>query len=62
MMISRINFCVDLGNTGYPFGLAMKVVAGRNKKRVGSAVQRASNCWLGGHGGVRSKAVSRKNK
>lgn len=56
VIIPRINFCVDLGSTGYPFGLAMKVVAGKNKKSVGSAVQRASSCGLGGHGGVRSKA------
>ena len=56
VMISRMNLCVDLGSTGYPFGLAIKVVAGRNKKRVGSAVQRARSRGLGGHGGVRSNA------
>jgi hypothetical protein len=60
IMISRINLCVDLGSTGYPFGFAIKVVAGKNKKRVGSAVQRVRSCGLGGHGGVRSNAVNNR--
>ena len=56
--MSRINDCVPLGKTGYPFALAMNVDAGTHRYLTGSA-----NHWFrtvedSGNGGVRSRAVA----
>jgi hypothetical protein len=55
-MLSRIKDCVPLGSTGYPLLFAMKVEAGRKRKRTDSAAHllRAPN--VKGSGGVRSSA------
>jgi hypothetical protein len=55
-MHSRMNDCVGLGSTGYPFVFAMKVVEGRSMFRTDSAAHLLRTPSVVGRGGVRSRA------
>lgn len=58
IMLSRMNDCVGLGRTGYPFVFAMNVDDGRKMKRTDSAIHLLSIPRVVGRGGVKSKAAS----
>lgn len=58
--MSRMNDCNPLGRTGYPFTFAIKVDAGMNKCLMGSAAQRLNTPGTDGRGGMRSRAIQRR--
>ena len=52
-MMSRMNDCVPLGSTGYPFAFPMNVDAGSHRCRTGSASHCPSTVDDSGSGGVK---------
>jgi hypothetical protein len=61
-MLSRMNDCVPLGRTGYPFAFEMNVEAGRKMCRTDSALHLLSAPKVDGNGRDRSRAAKRNEQ